>query len=70
VTDRVGTALSLLFGATAAGLGVTAVAWALAAQSFVYFVAVWTLETQTSTTLVGNVAAQMPGALELSGGRR
>ena len=58
VGARVATgALGLILVAAVLGAGVTAVAWALAAQNFVYFVTVWTLDMQSRTAPVSNVVA-------------
>ena len=58
VSARVATgALGLVFVAAVLGSGVTAVAWAPAAQNLVYFVAVWTLEMRTRRAPVSNAGA-------------
>jgi O-antigen/teichoic acid export membrane protein len=58
VSARVTTgALGLVFVAAVLSAGVTAVAWAMAAQNLVYLAAVWTLEMRTRTTSVSSVGA-------------
>jgi hypothetical protein len=47
--------------------GVTAVAWAMAAQNLVHFVALWALDMRVQTTPVGNVAAVAPKVPGLAG---
>ena len=62
-------ALGLVFVAAALRAGVTAVAWAQAAQTLVYFVAAWALlEMRATATPIGNVAAVAPEARGLGGG--
>jgi len=70
VSARVATgALGLVFVAAALRAGVTAVAWAQAAQTLVYFVAAWALlEMRATATPIGNVAAVAPEARGLGGG--
>jgi O-antigen/teichoic acid export membrane protein len=70
VSARVGTGvLGLVFVTAALSAGVTAVAWAGAAQALVYSVTVWALEMRASATSIGDVTVVAPRARGLSGGR-
>jgi hypothetical protein len=70
VSARVVTgALGLVFVVAALGAGITAVAWAGAAQALVYSVTVWALEMRASATPISNVTAVVREAPALSEGR-
>jgi len=67
VSARVGTgALGLVLVAGALGAGVTAVAWALAAQTLVYCITVWIIDIRTTTTPAYNATGASPEAQRVS----